>query len=290
MKHLFSANKLSSSRRKFLGSTAAAAICGVHWSAVLANADTGSRTNGRRRKVLLVSTNVATVGTHVSGTFVKEIAFPFKFFADNDYDIDVVTPKGGKAAIYDAGSRSDELIQIENDARYLEKTGNTLAAVNVKAAEYAGIYYPGGHGQFWDVVDNAHIAAAAVAIHTAGGVVGSAGHGTASLVNVRLRSGEYFVSGKRMTCFPTWAEKEWMDISDYGRLLPFDMQDVLTRRKADLVLCTKETKDQKDLTLVIDAAHRLITGSFASAAGEVARAMHEAIVAASQASPRPLAP
>jgi len=65
-----------------------------------------------------------------------------------------------------------------------------------------------------------------------------------------------------------------MDISNYGQLLPFDMEDVLCERNAKLVVCTKETMSQNDLVVVSDAAARLVTGSFAKSAGEVAVRMH----------------
>lgn len=263
------------SRRRFIAGAVAAALS----LALPVRRSCASDDAKRPKRILIVATNVARVGTHDSGTFLMEIAYPFGAFVERGYAVDVVTPKGGKAALYDNGKVADDLRAIAQDPRFVTATQHTLASRELDAARYDGIYYPGGHGQFWDVVDDARIAATAAAIHARGGVVGSAGHGTASLANVRNADGSWFVAGKRMTCFPTWAEHEYMEISDYGKLLPFDMQQVLAARKADLVLCTKETRKQKELTLIVDAPARLVTGSFAPAAGEVAMLMHERLVA-----------
>lgn len=267
-------NRPQRSRRAFLG-TLAAATCWAASPALFGQA--AGKAGAARKAILLVSTNVGEVGENVSGTYLPEIAYPFEHFIDAGYAVDVATPAGGKAAVYDVGNLSDALVAIRDDERYIASTTNTLASRDIDPGRYAGIYYPGGHGQFFDVIGDAAIARAAVAIHAAGGIVGTAGHGTASLADVTLADGRYFVAGKRMTCFPTWAEHAWMNISGYGRLLPFDMQERLAARGADLVVCTRETKDRKDLTIITDDTHRLVTGSFASSAREVAQIMDRLI-------------
>lgn len=185
----------------------------------------------------------------------------------------VVTPKGGKAAVYHVGKLPDWLGGIQRSQAFVDRTSDTLAAAQIEPAEFAAVYYPGGHGQYWDVLHDERIARTTAFIHERGGIVGSAGHGTVSLLNVRSPDGEYFVKNKRMTCFPSWAEKEWMDISEYGKLLPFDMQEVLQQRKAQLVICTKESYKDKSLTVIPDDANRLVTGSFAFNAKAVAQEM-----------------
>jgi hypothetical protein len=73
-----------------------------------------------------------------------------------------------------------------------------------------------------------------------------------------------------MTCFPHWAELKFMNISDYGKLLAFDMEVVLRERGADLVVCTEETRPNMEFTHIADAKNRIVTGAFASSAGWVA--------------------
>jgi putative intracellular protease/amidase len=225
------------------------------------------------RRILIVSTNIDSVGNNVSGTYLTEIALPFRHFSDNGYEVDIVTPKGGKAAIYHTGKLSEELSSIQQNEKFIAKTGNSISPDKIRSKEYSAVYYPGGHGQYWDVITDERIARITAEIYENGGIVGTAGHGAASLINVTLSNCKYLVEGKTITCFPAWAEKEWMNISNYGKLLAFDMQEVLQRRGAKLIICTKETRDKKELTLVNDSANRIVTGSFASSAKWVAEEM-----------------
>jgi putative intracellular protease/amidase len=233
--------------------------------------------HAQSRKILIVSTNQDSVGNNVSGTYLMEIALPFHYFTTHGYEVDVVTSKGGKAAIYRALNQKEEILQIQRSQSFMDKTSNTLAPAEVNAHAYAAIFYPGGHGQYFDVLSDERIAKIAAAIYENGGVVGTAGHGAASLVNIQLSNGKYFVDGKRMTCFPTWAEKIWMNISGYGKLLPLDMEEVLRRRNATLIVATKETKDDHTLTHIANDEQRLVTGSFASSAQWVAEEMDRII-------------
>lgn len=225
---------------------------------------------GQRNKILIVSTNIDSVGTSRSGTFLREIAYPFKYFTDQGYQVDIVTPKGGKAAIYQRPKEADDLIQIQNSELFVSKISASLAPDQVNPNDYAAVFYPGGHGQYFDVVNNERIAKITAAIYEKGGVVGTAGHGAASLVNVQLSNCTYLVENKSMTCFPLWAEKKFMDISNYGKLLAFDMQEVLARRGAKLSVCTFETYSNKELNQIVDAKNRIVTGAFANSAQWVA--------------------
>lgn len=228
--------------------------------------------HAQKNKILIVSTNRDTVGMHASGTYLPEIAYPFQYFTDKGYEVDIVTPTGGKAAIYPRDLSAD-LEKISTSTLFITKTNETLPPESIDPKEYVAVFYPGGHGQYFDVVHDERIAQLTAAIYEEGGVVGTAGHGVASLIEVRLSNGHYLVTGKKITCFPHWAELKWMNISNYGKLLAFDMEEVLARRGADLVVSTFDTRTDPTLTLVADKPNRIVTGSFASSAKWVAEQM-----------------
>jgi putative intracellular protease/amidase len=228
--------------------------------------------HAQKNKILIVSTNRDTVGTNASGTYLPEIAYPFQYFMDQGYEVDIVTPKGEKAAIYQR-DLPVELEKIFNSNLFQLKINQTLSPESVKPNEYVAVFYPGGHGQYFDVVHDERIAQLTTSIYEKGGVVGTAGHGVASLIEVRLSNGQYLIKGKRLTCFPYWAELKWMNISNYGKLLAFNMEEVLARRGADLVVCTFETRSDSTLTLLVDKPNRIVTGSFAGSAKWVAEQM-----------------
>ena len=226
-----------------------------------------------QKKVLIVATNIDSVGNNVSGSFLMEIAYPFQYFVDHGFEVDVLTPKGGKVAIYDNGKVKEDLKAIRESKLFKEKMGASLSPADVKIKNYVAVFYPGGHGQYFDVINDERISVITASIYENGGVLGTAGHGVASLINVQLSNGKYLVSGKKITCFPHWAELKFMNISNYGKLLPFDMQEVLARRGANLIVCTEATRPQKEFTHVEDADARIVTGAFATSAPWVAERM-----------------
>jgi putative intracellular protease/amidase len=208
------------------------------------------------RRVLMLASQVSQLGRHRTGTFLKELAYPFQVFRDAGWQVDVGSVRGGPVALYDRLPQAEALARIETSEAFAGAVRASLPVAALRAQDYAALYLPGGHGQYGDLVGHAPTAAFALALHVQGGVIGSAGHGTACLVHWADADGRPFVAGKRMTCFPTWAERQWMEISDYGRLLPFDMQPCLQASGAELVLCTEATAQQREQILVTDEAQR----------------------------------
>ncbi len=222
------------------------------------------------KKILIVATNIDLLGKFESGTFLYEVARPFKYFIDNGYDVDFTTPKGGKVAIYPTGDQGFDIGKIQRSKLYISKTKNSLLPTEVHDSEYVAVFYPGGHGQYFDVVKDESISILVAKIYENGGIIGSAGHGEASLINIKLSNNKYLVEGKKMTCFPHWSELKDMYISDYGKLLPFDMQEVLAKRGANLIVCPSIPKPNKECRQIVDYKNRMITGAFAGDADWVA--------------------
>lgn len=224
----------------------------------------------KSKKILIVATNIDLVGKNESGTYLYEIAYPFQYFIDNGYDVDIVTPRGGQTAIYPKEYAGPGLGKIQRSDLFISKTKNSLSPTEVKDTAYVAVFYPGGHGQYFDVINNEHISLLTAKIYEKGGVIGTAGHGAASLINIKLSNYKYFVDGKKMTCFPHWAELESMYISNYGKLLPFDMEEVLAKKGANLIFCKKGAKQGMGSTTIVDDKNRLVTGAFAGDAQMVA--------------------
>jgi len=221
-------------------------------------------------KILIVASNVNIVNGNSNGTYFMELAIPFNYFIKQGFEVDIVSPKGGAIALYHKGDMANILKQIASDSLFLYKTKNSLSPDKIEVEHYSAIVFPGGYGHFWDVYANNHIALLAANIYESGGIIASLGHGTADLLHIKLKSGEHFVKGKTMTCFPTWVEKEFMTEADFGRLLPIDMQNELINKGAILKVCTKENRKEAADTKVVDSKNRLVTAAFADAGEFVA--------------------
>ncbi|MDI1355660.1 MAG: type 1 glutamine amidotransferase domain-containing protein [bacterium] len=227
----------------------------------------------KKKKILFVATNIDLLGKNENGTYLIEIAYPFQHFIDKGFEVDIVTPKGGLAPTYPKEYAGPGLGKIQRSELFISKTNNSISPNKVNTADYMAVFYPGGYGHFFDVVNDERISRLVAKIYEHGGIIGSTGHGTASLINIKLSNNNYLVEGKKITCFPHWMEIQKMWQSEYGKLLPFDMQDVLLKRGANLIVCPDGLKTNKECTQVIDHTNRMVTGAFADDALWVAEEM-----------------
>lgn len=220
------------------------------------------------KKVLIIASNrvdMGDAGKHDARNDLFEFAPPYHVFVSHGFDVDFVSPQGGKVEFMrDPLGISSYTIKYEN---FLGKTQNTLSPAQVNPDDYWGVYIGGGYGTLFDVADNPAIQSIIARIYEAGGIVGAGGHGSAGIANVKLSSGVFLVNNKRIAGFPNSTEtsKPW---ADYGKLLPFLIESQLTKNGA--IAENKTTlKDKHDV--VVD--QRVVTTMFLPSAALVAKEM-----------------
>ena len=100
-------------------------------------------------KVLFVASNVLDMGDpekHDARNNLWGYAPPFHVFVMHGYEVDFVSPKGGRVDfMMDPLGISSYAIRYEN---FLGKAGNTLKPVQVDAAQYQAVYVGAGYGTF----------------------------------------------------------------------------------------------------------------------------------------------
>ena len=213
------------------------------------------------KKALFVCTSVDSVNGNKNGTFLSEIAVPFILLAENNFEIDIVSPIGGAIPIYYKFDTTAVIQRALESETYQYKIANSLTPDQIDPKKYDALILPGGYGQFWDIHENHQINQVIATVHENEGIIGALGHGTSSLVNVDLSDGKPLVENVTMTCFPSWLEKEIMFEANYGKLLPFDMEVALEKRKAILKRVDKETRSNGQ---IVDAQYRVVTASSAT--------------------------
>lgn len=157
----------------------------------------------KMEKVLFVVTSHDKKGDtgQPTGYYLAEVAHPWEVLHNAGYEIDFVSPKGGKAPV-DGFNLEDPINKkfLEN-IKYRTKIENTMKPNEVNPDEYVAILYAGGHGTMWDFADNLELANIATRIYENNGVVSAVCHGPAGLVNVKLNNGNYLVEGKKINAF-----------------------------------------------------------------------------------------
>lgn len=202
------------------------------------------------KKILFVVTSHSQLGStgKKTGFYFSEVAHPYHVLS-RDYDIDIVSPLGGEAP-YEGLDENDPIsMALYNDPAFRAKIASTLSPAQVAPADYAAIFYAGGHGVMWDFPDNKPLADICAAVYEAGGVVAAVCHGPAGLLNVRLSDGSYLIAGRRLTSFTNIEE----GLIGMTSTVPFPLQTSLL----DHGCRYEELKPWSNLTV---ADGRLLTG------------------------------
>ena len=202
------------------------------------------------KKILFVVTSHSELGNtgKKTGFYFSEVAHPY-YVLSRDYEIDIVSPKGGVAP-YEGLDQQDTIsMSMYNQPAFRNKIANTLTPDQINPDDYCAIFYAGGHGVMWDFADNTALAKICAHIYENGGVVAAVCHGPAGLINVTLSNGRKLVEGKHLVSFTNREE----DINGTSPVVPYMLEDALIDAG-----CTFELQKPWSNFTVVD--QRLITG------------------------------
>ena len=235
------------------------------------------QSNKMDKKILFVVTSHSEKGNtgEKTGFYLSEVSHPWEVLHSAGYEIDFVSPKGGKAPV-DGFNLEDPINKkFWENQYYRNKVENTLRPSEVNPENYIAILYAGGHGTMWDFAENKELAEIASKIYENNGVVSAVCHGPAGLVNIKLKSGKYLVDGKKVNAF-TNEEEVAVGLE---KVVPFSLEDKLIERGA---IFEKSGLWQKHVTV----DERLVTGQNPQSAEEVGKAtlaelkkLHEEVAA-----------
>ncbi|BFR47042.1 type 1 glutamine amidotransferase domain-containing protein [Nitratidesulfovibrio sp. HK-II] len=182
-------------------------------------------------KVLMIVTSNDRLGDtgHKTGLWLEELAAPYYVFIDAGAQVTLASPKGGPAPV-DPRSEADEA-QNKATRRFTADTvamaalKATVPLADVRPEDHDVLFYPGGHGPLWDLVDDARSVAVIEAMHRAGKPVAAVCHGPAVLVRATTPDGKPLVARRNVTGFSNAEE----DVVGLSQVVPFLLQDELTR-------------------------------------------------------------
>lgn len=182
------------------------------------------------KKVLFVLTSHKQKGNtgQTTGFYLPEAAHPWHVLHSDGFEIDFVSPQGGKPPMEGADSADDISQQFLDNREVSLKINNTPTPEQIRAADYAAIFFVGGHGAMWDFAENSALAGIASSIYESGGVVAAVCHGPAALVNLKLSNGVYLVKGKQVAAFTDEEERE----VKLDKVVPFMLETTLRQRGA----------------------------------------------------------
>ena len=184
--------------------------------------------------ILIVLTSHASLGNtgRKTGFWLEELAAPYWILRDAGATLTLASPAGGRAPIDPASeapeAQTDSTRRFKADTAAMTAASNTLRLVDVEAAHFDAVFYAGGHGPLWDLVDNPASIRLIEQMAAADKPLALVCHAPAVLRFAKGPDGRPLVAGKDVTGF-TNAEEAAAGLTD---VVPLLLQDVLQEEGA----------------------------------------------------------
>lgn len=163
-----------------------------------------------------------------TGFWLEEFAAPYYVFSDAGVELTLASPKGGQPPIDPKSdipeNQTPAMTRFKQDPTAQKALSRTVKLADMKAENFDTIFYVGGHGPMWDLVDNADSIALIESFYNSGKPVAAVCHSPAVLHRVMYK-GAPIVKGKRVTGF-TNGEEEAVHLT---KVVPFLVEDELKR-------------------------------------------------------------
>ncbi|MBQ4833118.1 type 1 glutamine amidotransferase domain-containing protein [Pseudoalteromonas sp. MMG010] len=199
------------------------------------------------KKVLIVLTSHAELGNtgEKTGFWVEEFAAPYYAFVDAGFEVTLASVAGGQPPIDPTSTLADFETQAtkryDNDSHAKTLMANTSKLSDINANNYDGVFYPGGHGPLWDLVDNLHSIALIESFIAQSKPVAAVCHASAVLLNAQTADGKSLVADKKVTGFSN-SEEAAVQLVD---VVPFLVENELIKKGGDY----KKVDDWGELAL-----------------------------------------
>ncbi|CCM76091.1 type 1 glutamine amidotransferase domain-containing protein [Rhizobium mesoamericanum] len=216
-------------------------------------------------KILMVLTSHDQLGNtgKPTGFWLEEFAAPYYVFKDAGAEITLASPKGGQPPIDpksdEPANQTEAMARFKGDPAAQKELANTVRLREVKADGFDTVFYPGGHGPMWDLVNDQNSVALIETFYNAGKPIALVCHAPGVLRKVTYQ-GQPLVKGKRVTGFAN-SEEEAVHLTE---VVPFLVEDELKRLGGHY----EKAGDWIDFTIVDG---RLITGQNPASSGSAAK-------------------
>ena len=186
-------------------------------------------------KVLIVLTSHDRLGDagQPTGFWLEEFAAPYFVLRDAGAELTLASPKGGQPPLDPKSDEPDAQTEatrrFKEDAEAQRALANTVLLAEVAAEDFDAVFFPGGHGPLWDLVQDRHCIELIEAFARAGKPVAAVCHAPAVLTEARGPEGEPLIKGRKVTGF-TNAEEAAVELTE---VVPFLLEDRLKERGGD---------------------------------------------------------
>jgi putative intracellular protease/amidase len=224
-------------------------------------------------KILMVLTSHDRLGNtgRKTGFWLEEFAAPYSVFQDAGVELTLASPKGGQPPIDPKSdlpeNQTPAMTRFKRDTGAQKGLAQTAKLSDMKSEDFDTIFYVGGHGPMWDLVDNSDSIALIESFYNSGKPVAAVCHSSAVFHRVTYQ-GEPLVKGKRVTGF-TNGEEGAVNLT---HVVPFLVEDELKRSCGSY----EKVADWAPFVLV---EGRVVTGQNPASSTVAAKALIELLAA-----------
>lgn len=185
-------------------------------------------------KILVVLTSHSQLGDtgQPTGFWLEELAAPYYVFKDAGAEITLASPKGGQPPLDpksdDPDAQTEATRRFKADSAANAELAATVKLNSLSAGDFDAVFYPGGHGPLWDLVDNPASIQLIEDFWAANKPVSAVCHAPIALVNAKDENGQYIVKGREVTGF-TNSEEEAVGLT---KVVPHLVEDSMLARGA----------------------------------------------------------
>jgi putative intracellular protease/amidase len=181
-------------------------------------------------KILMVLTSHDQLGDtgRKTGFWLEEFAAPYFVFRDAGVELTLASPRGGQPPIDPKSdlpeNQTPPMARFKKDSSAQKALSETRKLSEMKSEDFDTIFYVGGHGPMWDLVDNSDSIALIESFYNSGKPIAAVCHSPAVFHRV-MYQGALLIKGKRVTGF-TNGEEAAVDLT---HVVPFLVEDELKR-------------------------------------------------------------
>jgi len=185
-------------------------------------------------RILIVLTSHGQLGNTGRGTgfWLEELAAPYYLFKDAGAELTLASPKGGQPPLDpksdDPDAQTEATRRFKADKAANAALASTARLDSVWARDFDAVFYPGGHGPLWDLVDNQVSIGLIEGFWARNKPVSAVCHAPIAFANAKDENGEYIVKGREVTGF-TNSEEE---ASGLTQVVPLRVEDTMMARGA----------------------------------------------------------
>ncbi|WP_125780143.1 nuclear transport factor 2 family protein [Pseudoalteromonas rubra] len=233
---------------------------------IVSKTATQQSTQYKDKKILFIASSASFHGDSdlPAGTSFSELVYAYDTFIKAGYEVDFMSTRGGALSLSYINTSMPIHKHYLYDPEFMYAIGHSLTPEQVDASQYHAVHYVGGSNAMYEVAEHPQIQAIAMQVYEQNnGIISAVCHGTAGIVNLKLKSGEYLLANKRVSGYPESFERQ---DAAYFKEFPFLIGEQV-RARGGMFLHGERN------TAFVEVDGRLITGQNYLSSVAVAQAM-----------------